>query len=590
LGCSVFVNVLLVLLLQRRKSDLKRRVCHAASLLAALWLQVLLSAHAFSLAEVGGKVVIGRPLDVTVRVQLDPGEEVSGDCVSAEVLYGDTRQTHVRTSVLVSRPRAANVTLRVQADAFLDEPVATLVVRATCGTTTQRSYVLLADFPTTVGLPKTASANTGYSFAEPVLLLPVQEVVNSDAQETESRAKQIEPKVTQAEPLPMRVGVAKAMPYKLARASGKPVLKLDAPGAFSDCLDAKNSPKVYAPAEDVLLQSQKIASLENDIKTLRALAASNDAKVAQWRVQLQEAQANQMPNWLFYGIGLLLACCTVLSAIVWKQHRRARGEKQLNWWNKLTSSAKAGDVVNPLTYQKLNTQKVKAAQVGAVLASELDPSPLPATTTDAALDAPIRSDSVGFDLGLNHALSDELLHKSFEATTVHAPFEVNSIRHISVEPIIDIRQQAEFFVSLGQSERALNLLKKQIAESTEPNPLVYLDLILLYQTMGFKSDFRECRSVFHQLFNGVIPDFEAVNLQERDIEDYPQVVERLVELWPRTEALVFLSACIFNDMRVQPRQTFDLMAFRDLLMLHAMAEELVPDAALLDLDFSNTNT
>jgi hypothetical protein len=213
--------------------------------------------------------------------------------------------------------------------------------------------------------------------------------------------------------------------------------------------------------------------------------------------------------------------------------------------------------------------------------------------------------SEGVDIDLDLVEPQETLHGSFEAHTASAPFEANSIRHISVEPILDIRQQAEFFVSLGQSERALQILKKQIAESPEPNPLVYMDLISLYHTLGLKTDFRECSEAFHMLFNGVIPDFPAFNVPGRGIEDYPQVVERLVELWPSTEALVFLTACIFHDLQAQSRQTFDLKAFRDLLMLHAMVEDLLPESStiapldadrpsftntkpMLDMDFSDT--
>jgi hypothetical protein len=50
---------------------------------------------------------------------------------------------------------------------------------------------------------------------------------------------------------------------------------------------------------------------------------------------------------------------------------------------------------------------------------------------------------------------------------------LDGVQSFSVEPILDIRQQAEFFVSLGQTDRALHILKKQIDGASQPNPLIF---------------------------------------------------------------------------------------------------------------------
>lgn len=94
-----------------------------------------------------------------------------------------------------------------------------------------------------------------------------------------------------------------------------------------------------------------------------------------------------------------------------------------------------------------------------------------------------------------------------------------------------------------------------------------------------KADFREQRDTFHRLFNGIIPDFPAYNLPGRDLESYPEVVSVLVRLWPRMDALAFLSACIFHDEQRMSRQTYELIAFKDLLMLHALADAVVDQSS-----------
>jgi len=151
------------------------------------------------------------------------------------------------------------------------------------------------------------------------------------------------------------------------------------------------------------------------------------------------------------------------------------------------------------------------------------------------------------------------------------------LHRFSVEPILDIRQQAEFFVSLGQTERALHILKEQIASSSEHNPFIYLDLLALLHSLGMKTEFREYRQHFNHYFSGDMPDFPAFHLEGRSLLDYPEVLDQLVHGWPSARTLVLLNGWIFRKPKVALPASFDLAAFRDLLMLHALAEELAVD-------------
>ena len=147
-----------------------------------------------------------------------------------------------------------------------------------------------------------------------------------------------------------------------------------------------------------------------------------------------------------------------------------------------------------------------------------------------------------------------------------------------MESVSDIRQQAEFFVSLGQTERAMNVLRKQIMESPQPNPLVYLDLLALYHAQGLRTDFLELRAAFSRFFNGVVPEFSAFNLAGSELLDYPEPLAVLVRFWPNIEAIAFLEACIFRNDAAPMQLSFDLAAFRDLLLLHAVAEKVTSDS------------
>jgi len=562
---------------QQGKAVLKHRVCYLAPALAAVLVQLSFSAHAFTLGNLRGAAVLGRPLDVTVQVQAGSDEVLSSSCVSADVFYADAHQSAVKVTVLPVAGVPTGSVVRVQSPVAIDEPVVTVEVRANCGSSTLRRYVLLADLPApAAAVPLSVPAAIE---ALPVLVLPTpapsgQSEAVAPAKPLRSGAvkpatAKIEPRQASVKPRKTQAVVAaaeQALAQKAAaRASGKSVLKLDPMDLLSDRIDALDSAMLFAPTEDALRYSRQISSLEGDVKTLRALAASNDAKLSDLTAKLQQAQASQIPLWVIYGlVALVLAC---LAIVMWllKQQQRTPKDATPSWWH--GSEDGALTELLPQTAASAPSPVQHAKPAAPAVEEPVFPAKAPA----------VPMAGVNIDLDLDQVTQPISQLGSFDVNTSGAPFELNSIRHISVEPILDIRQQAEFFVSLGQTERAVQILKKQIAESTEPNPLVYLDLITLYHALGIKAEFRECREMFHLLFNGVIPDFPAFNLEGHDLESYPEVLAMLTPLWPRIDALALLSTCIFHDANGQAKTTYDLAAFRDLLLLHALAESLVAD-------------
>lgn len=573
---------------QRGKAVLKNRVCYAAPALGALLVQATFVAQAFTLGDMRGAATIGRALDVNVQVQAGADETVSSACVTAEVLYADLRQSAVKVSVQTAGGTAAASTVRVQASSPVDEPVVTVLLRSTCGSTSLRRYVLLADFPVLAGAPAVVLPQSAVVDAALTAPIPTQAQAPSSAREsspaqrppsgvskpaaTKSNAQQgaVKPKSAKAG----TTTSATTQAHKVAdRPTGKSVLKLDPLEILSDRIDSLDSVMLFAPTEDALRYSRQITTLEGDVKTLRALAASNDAKLSDMRAKLQQSQASQIPDWLLYGMAALLLACLGAVAWLWLQQRRREQDGAAQAWWKNSDSMAATEVIDPsLLPTARPVAPVPVEQVKPVVPQE-NPFAAEVKVVQPVPHAAADGHAV-HDEG-----DDEGLHGSFDVSTSGAPFEINSIRHISVEPILDIRQQAEFFVSLGQTDRALHILKKQIGESSEPNPLVYLDLITLYHSLGMKADFRERRETFQQLFNGTIPDFPAFNLEGNGLDAYPEVLDELASLWPRIDALAFLSSCIFHEVGAQPRQIYDLAAFRDLLMLHALAEELVSESA-----------
>ena len=578
---------------------MKNRVGFCLPIVAVLLVQLGFSAHAFTLGNLRGSAVIGRPLEVNIQVQSGAGEMVSSDCVTAEVFYADVRQPSVKVSVLPATGGSGASTVHLRSSTAINEPVVTLEVSATCGSSTRRNYVLLADFPAVATPVAGSQAMPGETLALPVPVLPTLLPTEPGTATVPSQASRVgSAKSVPAQAVPRKASVKpantasattaaeKVVAHKVPeRTSGKSVLKLDPADFLSDRIDLLDSTTLFAPTDDALRHSRQITSLEGDVKTLRALAAGNDARMSDLTAKLHQAQANQMPSWLMYAfagmVALVLAC---LAAVFWlwlQLQRRMQQDSTQSWWNGSPDGSNEGPATELLVRP---TPAVPETPVAPVSSAQ---QPLPPVDGRMAVATPLPGmpgnavntgsewsmSEVDIDLDFHEPV--EHVHGTFEVSTAGAPFEMNSIRHISVEPILDIRQQAEFFVSLGQTDRALQILNKQIAESADPNPLVYLDLITLYHSLGLKAEFRQRRDAFHRLFNVVIPDFPVFNLEGRDLEAYPEVLANLVSLWPSLDALVFLSACIFRDPKTLHTGTFDLAAFRDLLMLHAQIEALL---------------
>lgn len=147
-----------------------------------------------------------------------------------------------------------------------------------------------------------------------------------------------------------------------------------------------------------------------------------------------------------------------------------------------------------------------------------------------------------------------------------------AIRAVSVEELFDLEQQVDFFLVLGQTESAVDLLVSHIRGTGGNSALPYLKLMEVYRQQGDAESYERTRKRFNQRFNAHAPEW-SVHLQAgRTLEEYPEVIARLVRVWPvPLDALAELEALMFRRTR---GELFDLPAFRDVLLLHAMAVDL----------------
>jgi hypothetical protein len=146
-------------------------------------------------------------------------------------------------------------------------------------------------------------------------------------------------------------------------------------------------------------------------------------------------------------------------------------------------------------------------------------------------------------------------------------------RTVKAEELFDVQQQADFFVSLGQHEQAVDVLRGHILDNAQTSPLVYMDLFNLYHRLDRREDYEALRKDFNQLFTGNIPIFELYTDISPGLEAYPVALTRIEALWPAPKVLEVIEESILRRP-VASADAFDLEAYRELLLLYAVAKEL----------------
>lgn len=540
-----------------RKTVTKNNARRLARFGGVLLSGAVFTAHAMTLGELQGNAVIGHALDLNVPIQSTPGDELAEGCVRADILYGEARQKSPRITVQATQ-------LRLQLSEPVNEPVVTVQIRTFCGASQIRNYVLLADLPADFSASAAASTPAPAVAAQPDLsnagLAPAVVVLPQSAVAGTPKVSLATPRKPAASTLKTKKGVkkqkAKTATVKRTRdrktASAQPVksvLKLDPMEILSDRVGTLELNMPFAPAEDALLQSRQIAALQADVKSMHDLALKNDSALLELRSQLQLAQSQQQLTPLLYGLIALLLLG--MAGLVWLW----QGQKKLtaaakSWWQPPTDDDLTAFLQPEVASQA--HQPTSAAPLFNI-----------PTKSDRAVHLATQGPG---DEAITAALNES------HPTVAIAPKKINP------ESVQDIRQQAEFFVSLGQADRAIQILNQHIATSDLPNPLICMDLLGLYHHANQAAEFYPLRDVCQQHFNVQLPDLAGFQQEGQDLASYPEVLTTLTRLWPGAQVLAFMDSCIFLKIRTQLNPLFDLAAFRDLLTLHAVAEELaLPD-------------
>ena len=378
-----------------------------------------------------------------------------------------------------------------------------------------------------------------------------------------------------------------------APALGQSRLKLDPLTVLAERVASLESSS-SAPATDGTRESQRMQSLEDSVKALVALAAKNEASLQDMRMRVQKAEADRVPvQWLYGLIALVLACLATM-AYLWTRLRAGPGVAGVkdDWWRgaraapppppeamaqpapdvaaQFAPDAARKPVSAPVALQGAGVESQIGSRYSSLTGLEDDP----ASELDVSL---VEMTESNFDQlmksGKSHsAIRTGPLSAQLDPMPATTKMQALAMRPINSEQLFDVRQQADFFVSLGQTDQAVQILEKQINDHGETSPLIYLDLLQIFHSLNLKTDFRQFREDFNLLFNGRVPEFAAFRNEGRSLEEYPHVLAHITALWSTRKALMVIEASIFRDSLDDRSAPFDLAAFRELLLLHAIAQ------------------
>ena len=148
----------------------------------------------------------------------------------------------------------------------------------------------------------------------------------------------------------------------------------------------------------------------------------------------------------------------------------------------------------------------------------------------------------------------------------------------AVEEISDVMQEAEFWISLRDSQRAIEVLEPYATTDHPTSPLPWLYLFELYADSNQRTNYDDLHKRFQRVFNGKIPTWEELEQQPppvylRSIEDVPHICDKIVALWWTEQSVSYLESLLLDD-RDGNRIGFDLPVYRELMFLIGIAYEI----------------
>jgi hypothetical protein len=493
------------------------------------------STSALGLGELNVRSFLGQPLHATVNI-LGANATTAEDCFSLAPSEGGIASP--RQAQLSLEQAGSQTLLHIRTPHSVNDPIAQFVLTSDCEGRLRRDYVVLLDPP--------AQITPAISRVAPPATVPLADPAPSIA-DTTPRTTQPKRRVNRAPALALasnlptsgsrqpaapraQTPAADSAPRlvlsgkrQIARANTPFALRLDTNLPDLTRPQSGNLTATELSDENTAL-SRRLAYLETQLTALQQRNAeleSHRTAVPAVATPPVTGQPAQWPLYLLF-MGLLIGAGTL---VVWLRRRSSQpAEGLLDVWAQ-PSGAAVYDTVPAATDP---------------LSQSLDMGPIPQRMSEISRPALIESTEI----------KDDIL------------------------------DQAEVYMAHGHGELAIHLLQEHLRETPAESPVPWLLLLDLLHRAGnaevYAAASAECRSYFNINLSG-----HPIS-QDNDIgvglEAYPHLLEQLVSVWNSPDIDNFFRDLIY-DNRGGTRVGFEPGAYRDILMLRAVAQDRLPLAA-----------
>ncbi len=541
------------------------------------------AAGALGFGAAGSAATLGQSLDQTIALRLDPGETLSPECVSAEVMVGEQRLPAAAVRTRLEGDGAAPL-LRVQTLSIIDEPVLTVAVSLGCPPRLSRRFTLFADPAPLTAAPALAAAvaplpaaatTAGAAPADATAAVETRPAPARPRAAGATTGPGAAPTVRRPRPPTRRSAMAAVPAPAAAERPARPRLKLDAvepaplvsaPVVTAEAVEAAASAAAaQAAALATSAAAARIAALEQGIEQMRAESAADRETLRLLRQKVAETDA--MATWAPWLLALAVALAALALVLALKL-RRLQRERQQAWWQAGAASRSAAGAAAAAAATEARADTPTGAEAsgpGAVPSSNGGYNSTRPGTLGPVFSAELPSVSALSEPPTSPMERTEALPVGWR--------EEQPARDVSIEELIDLEQQAEFFIVLGQDEAAIDLLVDHLRSTGGGSPLPYLKLLEIYRRRSDREAYERTRARFNHRFNAYAPDWEADPAEGRSLEDYPAVVARLQMVWPSPiDAMAALESLLFRKSR---GELFDMPAYRDVMFLYSLARDLL---------------
>lgn len=387
-----------------------------------------------------------------------------------------------------------------------------------------------------------------------------------------------------------------------ADAAVMPELRLSTTMGVSPAVEAADSAEVLArreaagalwramnaQPEELVAEQQRVRELEQRLAQLNADSQQARQSVQTMQTRLQELEGPARQSVWTYVLGVIALAAAALAVFFYRQSRQRQTGQDTAWWQSQVDDA-ASEAATDMASEMGGQTSADFVRRAEPVDADAGAAPAPAATSSAsAADAAATGVPSAPSAAMTAAAAVVPSTAVEQAKATSAPVMAAAApavepasaallheaqRAVTVEELIDLEQQADFFVVLGQDDAALDLLEHHTLGGASASPLPYLKLLEIYQRLGKRGEYERVQQVFNQRFNAYAPAWESDLQHGHSLEDYPGVVERLQALWttPSRAMDVLERSLTRPDDQVE---TFDLPAYRELLFLYAVARDL----------------